>query len=113
KKPLLLIPNQKHPTDETDPWRIFRIMTEFVTGFEFIGRFKKSVTIFGSARLPSTSPTYQQALKLSEMLSRKGYAIITGGGPGIMEAANQGADIAGGDSIGIAVKLEYEKDVNK
>jgi len=72
-------------------WRIFRIMSEFVEGFEFLAQFRKEVTIFGSARLPKNSKWYKEAEKMGTILAKHGYTVITGGGPSIMEAGNKGA----------------------
>src|SRR5262245_20168880 len=82
-------------------WLIFRIMSEFVEGFTFLARIQRSVTIFGSARLPEGHPAYQRAHQLAQRLAQAGYTIVTGGGPGVMQGANQGAYEAGGDSVGI------------
>ncbi len=86
-------------------WRIFRIMAEFVEGFEFLSKLKNEVTIFGSARAMPGSKYYKLAEKLGAMLGKKGYSVITGGGPGIMEAANKGALNAGGVSVGLDIEL--------
>ncbi|MCJ7544526.1 MAG: TIGR00730 family Rossman fold protein, partial [Phycisphaerae bacterium] len=72
-----------------DPWRVFRVMSEFVEGYETMSRVGWAVSMFGSARTPPGAPYYAQARRLATMLARKGFAIITGGGPGIMEAANR------------------------
>src|SRR5262245_49640405 len=90
-----------------DSWRIFRIMGEFVEGFENLSSLK-GITIFGSARSQPGSADYQRAYTVGHVLSRAGYEIITGGGPGDMEAANKGAMEAGGESIGLAIELPYE-----
>jgi uncharacterized protein (TIGR00730 family) len=90
-----------------DSWRIFRIMGEFVEGFETLSRVK-GVTIFGSARSQPGSLDYQRAEAMGRALARAGYAVITGGGPGDMEAANKGALEAGGESVGLAIELPYE-----
>lgn len=103
-------------------WRIFRIMAEFVDGWQFLADFKKTVTFFGSARFKESDKWYVEAKKLGNMLSLAGFSIVTGGGPGIMEAGNQGAyeakeanrnigDI--GDSIGLNIKLPFEQRINK
>lgn len=88
------------------PWRVFKIMSEFVSGFEFISQYdyKKAVTFFGSARYKSDNTNYKEAKKLASALARKKYVVITGGGPGIMEAANRGAHEAKGISVGINIK---------
>ncbi len=96
-----------------DPWRIFRIMAEFVDGFDTLSKVGPAVTIFGSARLKSNHPAYKMAVKTSYLLAKEGYAIITGGGPGIMEAGNRGASQAGGESIGLNIDLPYEQIPNK
>jgi uncharacterized protein (TIGR00730 family) len=90
-----------------DSWRIFRIMGEFVEGFENLSSLK-GITIFGSARSQPGSADYQRAYTVGNVLSRAGYEIITGGGPGDMEAANKGAMEAGGESVGLAIELPYE-----
>lgn len=97
---------------ESMQWRIFKIMAEFVDGFNFLADIKKSVTFFGSARIKPEEPSYQTARKLAFMLAKSGYDIITGGGPGIMEAANRGASEAKGNSIGFNIKLPVEQRVN-
>ncbi len=90
-----------------DTWRIFRIMGEFVEGFETLSQVK-GVAIFGSARSLPGSADYQRAEEMGRALARAGYAVITGGGPGDMEAANKGALEAGGESVGLAIELPYE-----
>lgn len=92
-----------------DPWRVFRIMAEFVDGFDVLSKIGPAVTIFGSARLKSSSPIYKAAEKTSYLLAKKGYAVITGGGPGIMEAGNKGAKEAGGQSVGLNIDLPFEQ----
>ncbi len=99
--------------DPRDPWRIFRIMTEFVMGFDFLKQFTKAATIFGSARFDESHPSYKETQKLASMLSKEGFAIMTGGGPGIMEAANRGANDAGGHSVGISIKIPTEQGTNQ
>lgn len=98
---------------ETIQWRIFRIMAEFVDGFQFLADFKNPITFFGSARTKSGDPYYEEARKLGSILAKAGYSVITGGGPGIMEAANRGAYEAGGESIGLNIQLPYEQRINE
>jgi uncharacterized protein (TIGR00730 family) len=103
-------------TDEfthTDPWRVFRIMGEFVEGFDELATLTRGISIFGSARSKPTDPDYQAAQETAALLSHEGYAIITGGGPGIMEAANRGAYDAGGLSIGCNIELPFEQRPNQ
>jgi uncharacterized protein (TIGR00730 family) len=95
-----------------DPWRIFRIMAEFVDSFETLSRLGPAVTVFGSARTRPDDPYYQATVDLSSNLARHGLAVITGGGPGIMEAANRGAAEAGGQSVGLNIELPQEQKGN-
>lgn len=90
---------------ETFHWRIFRIIAEFVEGFQFIADFKKTVAVFGSSACPRGSHHYKEAQKMGKILAKKGFSVVTGGGPGTMEAANKGALEAGGESIGINIQL--------
>ncbi|MBI2024934.1 MAG: TIGR00730 family Rossman fold protein [Candidatus Harrisonbacteria bacterium] len=108
------LPTPKHPHDwrHSFHWRIFRIMAEFVEGFQFLADFKKTVTIFGSARFKETDRWYKEARKLGRMMSNAGFSIITGGGPGIMEAGNRGASEGKSDSVGLNIQLPYEQRVN-
>ncbi|PIT97812.1 MAG: TIGR00730 family Rossman fold protein [Candidatus Andersenbacteria bacterium CG10_big_fil_rev_8_21_14_0_10_54_11] len=90
-------------------WRIFRIMAEFVEGFEFLYPLRREVTFFGGAALPESSPWYEEARRLGRLLGEAGYTVITGGGPGIMEAGNRGSYEAGGESIGLNIELPMEQ----
>lgn len=94
-------------------WRIFRIMSEFVQGYEFLSEVYADITIFGSARIKPENKFYKMATDLTQQLARAGFSIITGGGPGIMEAANKGAFEADGESIGLNIQLPHEQRVNK
>jgi uncharacterized protein (TIGR00730 family) len=94
-------------------WRIFRIMAEFVEGFEFLAKLKKEVTVFGSARASAGSKYYNLAKELATKLGKEGYTIITGGGPGLMEAANWGAFEAGAESVGLDISLPMEQRRNQ
>ena len=95
-----------------DPWRVFRIMGEFVEGFERLGDVTDAVTFLGSARTLPTDPLYQKANETARLLAQAGFPIITGGGPGIMEAANRGAVEGGGLSIGVNIELPHEQGTN-
>ena len=96
----------------TDPWRVFRIMGEFVEGFDELATLTRGVSIFGSARAKPGDPDYLAAQETAALLAAEGYAVITGGGPGIMEAANRGAFEAGGVSIGCNIELPFEQRPN-
>ena len=93
-------------------WKIFRIMAEFVDGFHFVADFKKTVGIFGSARFSPGNPNYQEARKLASLLAKNKFTVFTGGGGGIMEAANRGALEAKGESVGMNIKLPKEQKLN-
>lgn len=97
---------------KSDTWRVFRIMAELVEGFEALNNIGPAVTIFGSARLQPGSPYYNKCLKVAETLAKDGFAIISGGGPGIMEAANKGAQNANGTSVGLNIELPMEQAPN-
>jgi uncharacterized protein (TIGR00730 family) len=97
---------------QQDTWRMFRIMAEFVEGFEALTECNPAVSIFGSARVTPDHPDYQKAETISRQLAREGFAIITGGGPGVMEAANKGAAAAGGRSVGLNIELPMEQSPN-
>ena len=96
----------------TDPWRVFRIMGEFVEGFDELATLSRGIAIFGSARTKPDSPEYKAAQETAALFANQGYAVITGGGPGIMEAANRGAFEAGGLSIGCNIELPFEQKPN-
>src|SRR5581483_11552798 len=96
----------------TDPWRVMRIMGEFIEGFDNLAHIDKGVTIFGSARTHPDDPQYQAAQEVARLLAEAGFAIITGAGPGNMEAANKGAREAGGRSIGCNIELPFEQGAN-
>ncbi|WP_343232992.1 TIGR00730 family Rossman fold protein [Miltoncostaea marina] len=104
------------PTDpdfiHSDPWRALRILGEFVDGFDALARVGPAVSVFGSARTVPDAPHYALAHEVGRILAERGYAVITGGGPGIMEAANRGASEAGGLSVGCTIELPHEQAVN-
>jgi uncharacterized protein (TIGR00730 family) len=108
---LLETPKQDEFT-RTDTWRVFRIMGEFVEGFDDLATVTRGVSIFGSARTPADHPQYREAQETGALLAHAGFAVITGGGPGIMEAANRGAFEAGGLSIGCNIELPFEQKPN-
>lgn len=98
--------------DENPSWRVFRIMAEFIDGFDFLSELEKTVTFFGSARVAETSPFYALARDLGEALGKRGYSVITGGGPGIMEAGNRGAHVTDAESIGLNIELPMGQRTN-
>lgn len=102
------------PSDwvHTDPWRVLRIQSEFVEGFGMLAELGPAVSVFGSARTPPEHPMYQQARTMAAKLCERGYAVITGGGPGTMEAANRGASESGGVSVGLGIELPHEQGLN-
>ncbi|HEY0812180.1 MAG TPA: TIGR00730 family Rossman fold protein [Pseudonocardia sp.] len=102
------------PSDwvHTDPWRVLRIQAEFVEGFGQLAELPRAVTVFGSARTPRDHPEYAAGRALGTALAEAGYAVITGGGPGVMEAANRGCSEAGGYSVGLGIELPFEQGLN-
>ena len=123
----LVVPSQQAPADKAllerdaieelshhaDPWRVLRILSEFVEGFDALGEVGPAVTVFGSARSKPNDPYYKDGEKLGAALARRGFAVITGGGPGIMEAVNKGCHEAGGLSVGCNIELPHEQSLNK
>jgi hypothetical protein len=106
--------DSRGPSDwvHTDPWRVLRIQAEFVEGFGSLAEVPRAVTVFGSARTGREDPEYQIGRQLGAALADAGYAVITGGGPGAMEAANRGCSEAGGFSIGLGIELPFEQGLN-
>jgi len=102
------------PTDwvHTDPWRVLRIQAEFVEGFGLLAELPRAITVFGSARTTRDSPEYALGQRLGAALAQADWAVITGGGPGAMEAANRGASEAGGLSVGLGIELPFEQRLN-
>jgi hypothetical protein len=109
---LLQAPTPRDDFTRTDPWRVLRITSEFIEGFDTLASVRKGVTIFGSARTHPEDPQYKAAQETARLLAEAGFAIITGAGPGIMEAANKGARLAGGRSIGCNIELPFEQGAN-
>ena len=109
---LLQTPPAGESFTKSDPWRVMRITSEFVEGFDTLASVEKGVTIFGSARISPEDPHYAQAQEVARLLAEAGFAIITGAGPGIMEAANKGARLGGGRSIGCNIELPFEQGAN-
>src|ERR1700736_217170 len=123
----LVVPSQQAPADKAlldpdaieelshhaDPWRVLRILSEFVEGFDALGEVGPAVTVFGSARSKPNDPYYKDGEKLGAALARRGFAVITGGGPGIMEAVNKGCHDAGGLSVGCNIELPSEQSLNQ
>jgi uncharacterized protein (TIGR00730 family) len=97
----------------TDPWRVLRIQSEFVEGFGALAELGRAVSVFGSARIARDSPEYALGVQVGGLLAEAGYAVITGGGPGAMEAANKGACEAGGISVGLGIELPFEQGMNE
>ncbi|ASK66671.1 Rossman fold protein, TIGR00730 family [Brachybacterium avium] len=96
-----------------DPWRVLRIQSEFIEGFGALAELGPAISIFGSARLGADSAHYESAVEIARGVVEMGYAVITGGGPGIMEAGNRGAQEAGGVSVGLGIELPHEQGLNK
>ena len=111
---LLALPGPGALVDFTrsDPWRVMRITSEFIEGFDTLNAVERGVSVFGSARTHPDDPQYQQAQEVSRLLAEAGFSIITGAGPGIMEAANKGARLAGGRSVGCNIELPFEQGAN-
>ncbi len=123
----LVVPTRQIPADKTllerttieelshhaDPWRVLRILSEFVEGFDALNDVGPAVTVFGSARTKPDDPYYAAGRALGAALAQRGYAVITGGGPGIMEAVNRGCHEAGGLSVGCNIELPHEQQLNK
>jgi uncharacterized protein (TIGR00730 family) len=107
--------DRRGPTDwvHTDPWRVLRIQSEFVEGFGLLAELPRAVSVFGSARTPRDHPHYKAGVQIGAALAQAGFAVITGGGPGAMEAANRGASEAGGLSVGLGIELPFEQDLNE
>jgi uncharacterized protein (TIGR00730 family) len=101
------------PFTATDPWRVLRIMGEFVEGFDALADIGPAITIFGSARVRRGHPQYKAAVEVARLLGEAGFTIITGGGPGIMEAGNLGAQKAGARSVGLGIELPFEQGINE
>ena len=109
------MPDKRYVIDDItikDSWRMFHIIAELVEGFEALSEIHPSVSIFGSSRVNSDDKVYQRAAQVAQLLAENGFGVITGGGPGVMEAANKGASLAGGKSIGLNVQLPNEQEPN-
>ena len=107
--------DRRGPSDwvHTDPWRVLRIQAEFVEGFGMLAELPRAVTVFGSARTPRDHPEYALGEQLGAALARDNFAVITGGGPGAMEAVNKGCQEAGGLSVGLGIELPFEQGLNR
>ncbi len=108
-----LLQHTRLPWSHLDPWRVLRIQSEFVEGFDALKELPPAVSVFGSARTPSDHPMYEAAVEVGRGLVHRGFAVITGGGPGIMEAANKGASEADGLSVGLGIELPHEQGMNE
>ena len=106
--------DSRGPSDwvHTDPWRVLRIQSEFVEGFGLLAELSKAVSVFGSARVARDDPEYATGVALGAALADAGFAVITGGGPGVMEAVNKGTSEAGGVSVGLGIELPFEQSLN-
>ncbi len=106
--------DSRGPADwvHTDPWRVLRIQSEFVEGFGVLAELPRAVSVFGSARTKRDDPEYAVGMRLGAALAEAGFAVITGGGPGTMEAVNRGAQQAGGTSVGLGIELPFEQRLN-
>ncbi len=102
-----------HEWLHSDPWRVLRIQSEFVEGFGALAELGRAVSVFGSARTRPDHPSYALGTEVGRLLAKAGYAVITGGGPGVMEAANKGACEAGGVSVGLGIELPFEQGLNE
>ena len=109
---LAQVPRERRAFVKTDSWRVLRIMGEFVEGFDTLSDVYSAVTVFGSARTTPEDPYYEKAVETARLLAREGFPIITGGGPGIMEAANRGCQEGNGLSIGCNIELPFEQGLN-
>ena len=109
----LLESGADHEWQHADPWRVLRIQGEFVAGFDALSKLPKAVTVFGSARTTPEDASYQLGVEVGRKLAEHSYAVITGGGPGVMEAANRGAHEAGGLSVGLGIELPHEQGLNE
>lgn len=103
--------NDQNPLS-TDPWRVFRIMAEFVEGFDELSRITPAVSIFGSARMKPSNPYYEKTVEVARGLTKTGFTVITGGGGGVMEAGNKGAYLEDGTSVGLNIQLPFEQNPN-
>lgn len=105
-------PNTALYTENKEAWSVFKIMGEFVNGYEKLSAIGPCITLFGSARTPPADPYYKMGVEIGKAIAKKGYGVITGGGPGIMEAGNKGAHLAQGKSVGLNISLPFEQQAN-
>lgn len=106
-------PQRMGQSARPESWSVFKIMSEFVEGYETMNRVGPCVSIFGSARIDSTNPYYEKAVETARLITANGFGVITGGGPGVMEAANRGAKEEGGPSVGLCISLPFEEKPNE